>query len=143
MESPSPQSDWFVAQFEEDDREVIVRSRSEMPSPEERQRYPELCVITWVYEGVDSGMPDSSENARMIELEDALEAEVEKRGLCVQTASRTGNDRREWNYFVRSEEEFIEALNGALGHLPPFPIEIRFYDDPEWDSLQDLLVCRE
>ena len=143
MESTTPQSDWFVARFDEDDRDVIVRARGEMPAPEERKRYSHLCVITWEYEGGESGMPDSCESARMFELENLLEAEVEKRGLCVQTASRTGNDRREWNYFVRSKEEFMEALNSALGHLPPFPIEICFYDDPEWDSLQDLLACRE
>jgi hypothetical protein len=79
----------------------------------------------------------------MRELEDALEATLEKKQVCLQTASRTGNGRREWNYYTRSEERFMSALNRALGHLPPFPIEIRFYEEPDWDSFQDLLLSKE
>src|SRR6185312_3738072 len=110
-----------------------------MPVKPDPRGYPSLAVITWTYDGKDSGMPSTEENARMGEFEDILEAEIERKNFCIQTASRTGNDQREWNYYARSEEAFMAALNGALGHLPPFPIEIVFYDEPSWQSFQDLL----
>ena len=134
---------WCVAHFEEDEKPVILRSRSAMPVTPDPKDYPSLAVITWTYNGKDSGMPSTEENARMCELEDILEAKIERKNICIQTASRTGNGRREWNYYARSEEVFMAALNGALGHLPPFPIEIAFYDEPGWQSFQDLLASQE
>ena len=134
---------WCVAHLEEDGKPVILRSRSVMPVAPDPKDYPWLAVITWTYDGKDSGMPSTEENERMCELEDMLEAKIERKRICIQTASRTGNGRREWNYYARSEETFMTALNGALGHLPPFPIEIAFYDEPDWQSFQDILASHQ
>jgi Family of unknown function (DUF695) len=134
---------WWVASFEEDEQPVVVRARSTMPVTPDPKEYPRLAVITWNYDGVESGMPSTEENVRMSELEDILEARMEKKGICLQTASRTGCGHREWNYYARSEEQFMDALNRALGSLPPFPIEIAFYDDPDWQSFRDLLTSKE
>jgi hypothetical protein len=138
-----PEPQWCVAHFEEDEKPVILRSRSAMPVSPDPKDYPSLGVITWTYDGQDSGMPSTEENVRMSELEDILEAKLENKKVCIQTACRTGNGRREWNYYARSEEAFMAALNGALGHLPPFPIEIAFYDEPDWRSFRELLDYRE
>ncbi len=34
--------------------------------------------------------------------------------------------------------EFIAAFNDALADKPRFPIEITFYEDPQWSELRDL-----
>lgn len=134
---------WNVAQFEEDERPVILRLLSAMPTASDPKDYPSLAVISWTYDGGESGMPSTEENARMRELEDILEAKIEKKKICIQTASRTGNGLREWNYYARSEEAFMAALNDALGHLPPFPIAIACYHEPDWRSFRDLLASQE
>lgn len=74
-------------------------------------------------------------------LEDAIEAKMEKKGVCIQTASRTGNDRREWNYYAKNQDEFMAALNAALAGKPAFPIEIQFFDEPHWESFRALLAA--
>jgi hypothetical protein len=134
---------WWVGQFEEDDKPVIVRARSAMPATPNPKHYPSLAVITWRYRQEESGMPSPKDDARMNDLEDRLDSTLVKKKVCIQTASRTGNGLREWNYYARNEEEFMAALNWALGHLPPFPIEVAFYDEPGWDSFQDLLAAKE
>jgi hypothetical protein len=134
---------WWVGHFEEDEKPVVVRARNSVPTTPNPKDYPWLAVITWHYEPDDSGMPSSEDSARMSEFEDAVESKMEKKRSCIQTASRTGNGRREWNYYARSEDQFMSALNDALGHLPPFPIEIYFYEEPDWDSFQDLLLSKE
>ena len=134
---------WWVAHFEEEEKPVVVRARSAMPVGLDPKDYPSLAVITWNYDGEESGMPSTEVNTRISELEDILEAKIEKKSICIQTASRTGCGRREWNYYARSEEQFMTALNRALGSLPPFPIEIAFYDEPDWRSFRDLLASKE
>jgi hypothetical protein len=139
---PAPKSDqWFVAHTDEDGKQVIIRARKTPPKPEEEKSYPWLAVISWKYRGEKSGMPSSVENQRMYALEDAIDAKMEKKGVCIQTASRTGNDRREWNYYAKNQDEFMAALNAALAGQPAFPIEIQFFEEPHWESFRALLAA--
>lgn len=132
------EANWSVAEGERNGLPLIVRFIAEMPSQETRQAYGWLTVISWSYVPGDSGMPSPEDNKRMYELEDALEASLESKGYCIQVISRTGDGSREWSYYTRDREEFIEALNDALAAKPRLPIEISFYEDPSWSELQDL-----
>ena len=136
--SSGSENNWQILHLTEGDKHVIIRFLGSLPSEKKRIIFSELCVITWDYDHDESGMPDSEDHKRMNELEDILERELEECEIGIQSACRTGNGRREWNYFTASKSGFMSGLNGALGHLPPFPIEIRFFEDPHWDSLRDL-----
>ncbi|HXI93345.1 MAG TPA: DUF695 domain-containing protein [Blastocatellia bacterium] len=48
----------------------------------------------------------------------------------------TGEDLREWTYYVKSEAEFTARLNYALAGVPAFPIEIHAASDPDWDMFE-------
>ena len=64
-----------------------------------------------------------------------IEAGVESRGYCVQAVTRTGNGLREWSYYIKDRDEFTEAFNRALSGKPRLPIQIDFYEDPNWEEL--------
>jgi hypothetical protein len=132
------ETNWSVAEGERNGLPVIVRFIAEMPSAETRGAYRWLTVISWSYAPGESGMPRPEDNQRMYDLEDALEASLESKGYCIQVISRTGGGIREYSYYIREREEFIDALNGALANKPRFPIEINFYEDPAWSELQNL-----
>jgi hypothetical protein len=83
-------------------------------------------------------MPKSDDNARMKVLEDIIESSLEAHGTCMQVISRTGNGMREWSYYIRDRDDFIDALNTALAKQPTFPIEINFFEDPAWQELSHI-----
>ena len=129
-------ANWSVAEGERNGLPLIVRFIAEMPDQETREAYRWLTVISWSYVPGERGMPSREDNQRMYDLEDALEASLESKGYCIQVISRTGDGTREWSYYIREREEFIDALNDALAKKPRFPIEINFYEDPAWSELQ-------
>ena len=42
-------------------------------------------------------------------------------------------------YYVADRDLFMTTLNDALRGHPRYPIEIEFYEDPEWDDFQRTL----
>jgi hypothetical protein len=61
-----------------------------------------------------SGLPVAAEREEMDRMEDMLSPFVEKVGFGMLAMVSTGNGFREWTYYVRSEDEFLKALNVAL-----------------------------
>jgi hypothetical protein len=84
-------------------------------------------------------MPPEAVNERMMVLEDAMQASVERKGFCRNVYNRTGNNLKEFAYYIRDRDSFSDALNAALADHPRYPIEIKFYEDPEWTDFLDLL----
>ncbi len=112
---------------------VIWRFVNEKPSDETREALPWLTVISWEYDGSnDNGMPPRDINDRMIQMEDAIEEGVEASGLCEHAISTTGSNRKELIYYINDRDRFLERLNLVLRSHERFPIEITFYEDPEW-----------
>lgn len=77
-------------------------------------------------------MPSFDERERMDALEDALQPTLEKDGFATLALVSTGEDLREWTYYVKSKEEFVVRLNKALAGQSAFPIEIHSANDPTW-----------
>ncbi len=98
-----------------------------------------MVVISWEYDGSQkNGMPDTDENATMIELDTAL-GEIEKPMFCFEAYRRIGHGLRKFVFYVSSCEAFMEALNRKLEAHPRYPIEIKFYDDENWSDFQELI----
>lgn len=122
-----------------DDLPVIYSFVDEEPAEAKRKALPWLAVVSWSYDGSkNNGMPPKKVNERMIALEDALEAGVEEVDECEHTISRTGGNLKELIYYIRDREKFIKALNAALAKHDRYPIDIKFYHDPEWKELNEL-----
>jgi hypothetical protein len=84
-------------------------------------------------------MPISSENEQMIALEDGLEEISGEESIYLSAYTATGNDLKEFIFYISDREAFIENLNKTLSSHSSYPIEINFYKDEEWSDLTKLL----
>ena len=129
-----------IGESKEDGQTVIYRFVDEYPSSEIRTTYSWLTVISWKYDGSSrSGMPPDDINQNMIALEDAIEESLEDKGLSRHAYSRTGNNLKEFAYYISDRDEWIDAFNKALAGHPRYPIEINFYKDQQWQDFQSIL----
>ncbi len=69
----------------------------------------------------------------MLMLEHALDG-VACAGACRHSYSRTGNHLKELVYYIRDRDEFLLAFNAAVEGHPRYPIEITFFEDPNWED---------
>jgi Family of unknown function (DUF695) len=130
----------LIGRTVENGRPVIWRFWNKMPDPEKRAKLPWLTVISWKYDGAaNNGMPSKAINDQMIKFEDTLEKKVEKEDFCEHANSRTGNNLKEFVFYIQNQEAFMERFNSALIDQPTYPIEIVFYNDPDWKEFAQLL----
>lgn len=125
-----------VSKHRTENRAIVFRFLKEFASDFDRSTQPDRIILVWEYES-ESGMPSSKERERMDELEDLLSPHVERDGFSTLALVSTGEGLREWIYYARSEEEFLNRLNEALYKEPAFPIEIHTASDPDWTSYED------
>jgi len=74
----------------------------------------------------------------MIKLEDALETISGREALYLDVYSATGNNLKEFVFYIADREQFMANFNHALRDQPAYPIEINFYEDNEWSDLAKL-----
>lgn len=72
----------------------------------------------------------------MDEMEDALHPTLVKDGFATLALVSTGENLREWTYYVKSEEEFFLRLNEALADKTVFPIDIHTAVDRKWSMYE-------
>ena len=128
----------IIGEAKEDGFAVIYKFVDELPSQETRKKFRWLTVISWKYDrSIRNGMPPESTNKQMIALEDAID-EIEKAELCRHAYSRTGNGLKELVYYIPDRDQFMAAFNHALTEHPRYPLEIKFYEDKDWEDFQNL-----
>jgi hypothetical protein len=133
-------SRWKMATAEDEGRPLILRIRNQAPSFATKAEFPHLLAISWQYQSPnDQGMPSSDDTQRMVELEDLLEAGLERVQQAFLTVIVTGNGVREWQWYAQDPEKTMELVNQTLGHLEPFPIQFSFQDDPDWEGYSRFL----
>lgn len=99
---------------------------------------PERAIIQWKYTvEANKGMPTVEERQRMDAMEDLLEPELEKGGFATLALVSTGERLREWIYYCKNQDEFMQRLNKALGGRPKVPIEVLLATDVQWKSYED------
>lgn len=112
---------------------VIWKFVNEVPSINTREALTWLTVISWEYDGSENnGMPEKALNERMIQLEDAIKDGVVATGFCEHAISKTGSNLKELIYYIHNRDTFLERLNVTLRAHERYPIEITFYEDPDW-----------
>ncbi|KAB2321204.1 DUF695 domain-containing protein [Betaproteobacteria bacterium SCN1] len=116
-------------------RVIIFRFVKEFRVGFEKSTLPDRVILVWRYKS-ESGLPATTEREAMDRLEDLLAPIVEKQGLAMLALVSTGENLREWTYYTKSEEEFVQVLNGALAQQPRFPIEIHAASDPGWTTYE-------
>ncbi|WP_376711953.1 DUF695 domain-containing protein [Shewanella profunda] len=58
--------------------------------------------------------------------------------LYLDVYSATGNNLKEFAFYIADREHFMVNFNHALHGHPAYPIEINFYEDNEWNDLAKL-----
>ncbi|MGQ3210646.1 MAG: DUF695 domain-containing protein [Shinella sp.] len=122
---------FFLASGEEDEKPLIFRSLSAVPTGVREADLPNHVAIVWPYDSQSNGMPNSDTNIAQIAFEDALET------LDVNTVGRlvlivTGNNRKEWHWYVKDFDDWMVQMNQMLEMQPLYPIEIMHFYEPDW-----------
>jgi hypothetical protein len=135
---------WAVAQGTTgDDKPLFVRlKRYEAAFP--RASYPHRLDISWPAsaDAVD-GLPTPADMDAMQSFENRLCAVVEPDAQASLCLVLTGAGEREWIFYTRDENEFVQRL-GAMPHDDaPYPIRIEYEHDPQWLYFADFLPPQE
>ncbi|MEN4918018.1 DUF695 domain-containing protein [Achromobacter spanius] len=138
MRSIFPGDLWAVGEARINDLAVIVRFRTGLPSAPDRQANENLIIISWPYTGIESGMPNDEDKQSTNRFEEAIENGFEDSDIGAQVACLTGNHLKEWRYYTRDVEAFLDAFNKCLAGHPVYPIQLRMYKDPDWNALSEL-----
>ena len=136
---PAPQARGIIGQTHEAGRRVIWNFVNELPGDAARAGLPCLIVLRWVYDGsANDGMPDDATQAAIYRMDRSLWP-LEDGPDVHRAYTRTGNELREWAFYAATTAGFMAALNRALAGRERYPLDIRFYDDPDWADFRSLL----
>lgn len=130
---------WSVGEAKIQGKPVVYKFTNAAPPESIRKKLPWLTVISWKYDGSENnGMPPKEINEAMINLEDALEKITGRESIYLNVYSATGNNLKEFAFYIADRELFMAKFNHALSDQPAYPIEINFYEDIEWSDLAKL-----
>ena len=76
----------------------------------------------------------------MNHFEDLLEPMEDMGQFAILALVSTGEGLREWTYYTKSSDEFLDRLNAALLSEPAFPVEIDVASDPTWGMYNEFLA---
>jgi hypothetical protein len=116
-------------------RAIVFRYITEFSPIFDRSSQPDRIILVWKYQS-ERGMPILAERERMDIMEDILSPILESDGFATLPLVSTGENLREWTYYVKSKEEFVSRLNKALSGKPAFPIEVHSASDPSWSMYE-------
>lgn len=116
-------------------RVIVFRFAKEFRAGFEKSALADRVILAWRYNSA-SGLPVVQEREAMDRMEDLLAPVVDKPGVAVLALVSTGEGLREWVYYTRSEQEFLNSLNQALAGAQRFPIEIHTASDPQWSTYE-------
>ncbi len=134
--------EWLLLELEapHEDNPVIVRIRGEKPPGIAIADYAVLVNLCWpTDESSDNGMPTPECLDTMLEMEDLLH-ELDGEAIGFMMFSVTGNGRKEWVWYVKDQDIFIEELNRCLAGHEQFPIEIESAPAGNWDAYEDIMA---
>jgi len=135
---PKPK-DWSIVTLrnESSGEVAVMRVRFERPSRGDISNLRAAIVVKWPYSDL-SQMPAQVENERQLLFERALDP-LAPSEISELVHVSTGMGLKEWIFYATSSEAFMERFNQLLSGFPAFPIEIEFYDDPEWQVWADMV----
>lgn len=96
--------------------------------PAKWETLTEEVSLSWNYEGA---FPDEETKLKMDALEDALDSQFSG-DICLALVMTVGG-LREWCFYAKNYENFMEQLNQGLAGKPRFPISIVHSPDPDWE----------
>ncbi len=123
-------ADWRIvdANNEAAGERAIFRIRIAKPHRKDLDNLVTAAVIKWPYQGQ---MPPTDVNQQQLAFEEAIDPLTSEGGSELMQVA-TGMGLKEWIFYARSSDAFMARLNTLLSGRPRYPIQVEFYDDPEW-----------
>lgn len=110
---------------------AVFRIRTSRPSYQDTSDFHTAVTIGWRYDS-PTGFPEGEDKERILAFERATDNLTWRNGYSELVQVGTGIGLKEWLFYTRDRERFMDELNRSLASLPAFPLSIEFYDDPEW-----------
>lgn len=124
---------WKVISVKEDNKTLIIRLRIERPNYNDIHLYKSAVVIQWRWPNADkSPKPPEDVNQRQIEFEEAIDELTGDNDLSYLIQVGTGLGLKEWVFYTKDRDAFMVKFNDFLKGHDQYPIQIEFYDDPDW-----------
>lgn len=139
MSSAGAANIYFTATGEQEGRPVIYRSMQNVPSGERQSDFPTVIYIYWPFEKEENnGMPNQNTNEKQIAFEDAI-APLNVNGTSHLMLVVTGNGRKEWIWYVKDSNKWMDKLNELLRGYEVYPIQIEMEKDPKWSRYHNFI----
>lgn len=140
MNDQPPEQEWLNATAVEDGMDVFFRLLPHVPLKTDTADFPVRIEIIWPYQSPnESGLPGPQDREQMSQLEERTLQAWQESGLGYLTILITGNQVCHWQWYLKDEEQAMEAFNQALTDLPPLPIQIHSEKDPNWYSYSNFM----
>ena len=132
-------TDWSIvsAQNPETGDVAVFRVRFAKPDRPDLASLVWAIVIQWPYES-DQQMPPAEVNTAQQTFEAALDPLASSSHSELVHVS-TGMGLKEWIFYARTREEFMDELNELLAGHPRYPLDIEFFEDPGWEVWEDMV----
>lgn len=134
-------ADWSIVavQHPETGEGAVLRVRFSKPARPDLASLVWAIVIQWTYGR--AAMPPPEVNEAQLNFEAALDPLASSSHSELVHVS-TGLGLKEWIFYARTREQFMDELNELLSAHPQYPLDIEFVDDPGWvvweDAVKDL-----
>jgi hypothetical protein len=134
---------WSTVSVETDEFLVIVRVRIEKPRLPDIAEYNKCVCIAWEYTPDIKQLPEDDVNEAHVEFESSLDELTMYNNLSFLMGVSNGRGLKDWAFYVKDCDEFMEILNKALENRPLYPIKVQFIDDPNWEIWKEKLEIYE
>ncbi|MCM1004901.1 MAG: DUF695 domain-containing protein [Prevotella sp.] len=130
---------WWTAPAEsESGKTILVSGRDGLDAQMASAKYNDRVQITWQYNGDAAGLPDAETASLMEQADEALRVALKKEKGCLLTGIYTGDNQRDWVFYVKHTSIFQSMLNRAWCELPLLPVSISAEKDPEWAEYKEM-----
>lgn len=131
--------EWWTAPTESENGQlVMVTGRRNMEHIMQSGKYSDRVEVTWKYEGDKNGMPDLKTSTLMEAVTDSLQSTFKKDPVAIMTGIYTGDNERNWVFYVKNMHIFGHRFNQALSQFELLPIELYAEKDPEWAEYHEM-----
>ena len=135
---------WVYVDAKNGADQLVMRLRIDRPADGDIDSYSTAVVIKWNYarqQGTAS--PPADVLQQMEVFAEAVVGLTWATGCCYLMNISTGLGLREWCYYTKDRDDFMRRFNALLTGHQRYPLEIEFYDDPEWKVWLDLRFAYE
>ena len=129
---------WTVAEGHTGVYPFIVRYRK-FAQNFQRDSLPIRLNVFWsVTSANEHGLPTPAEAELLNTFESRLVSAVEEDETAWLVAVITGRSEREFVFYLRQPQQFLQCLTDMPQECERYPLEIHSEDDPDWQYFDDL-----